>query len=215
MGSSPIIPTNFLSRKGWGSRLNSSVKEHILLLREQGLSYNAICAELGCSKGTVAYYCGENQKEKTNNRRKIHRAGLTSPKEVISRFCLSCGKPTKNEKYCDNACQQQDYYDNYIKNWKKGVESGANESGTKVSKHIRRYLFEKHDSKCSRCGWNTKNPYTNSVILEVEHIDGNSLNNKEENLDLICPNCHSLTPTYKALNYGKGNRARLQHYKLI
>ena len=44
--------------------------------------------------------------------------------------------------------------------------------------------------------------------LEVEHIDGNYLNNSEENLDLICPNCHSLTATYKGANKGKGRKER-------
>lgn len=32
-----------------------------------------------------------------------------------------------------------------------------------------------------------------SAPLEIEHIDGNALNNKEDNLILLCPNCHSLT----------------------
>ena len=47
------------------------------------------------------------------------------------------------------------------------------------------------------------------------HIIMKSVLEKESNLDLICPNCHSLTSTHKALNYGKGNRERLKHYKLI
>ena len=37
-----------------------------------------------------------------------------------------------------------------------------------------------------------------------QHIDGNSKNNKEENLTLLCPNCHSLTKTYKGANRGNG-----------
>lgn len=75
-----------------------------------------------------------------------------------------------------------------------------------VSKHIRRYLYEKHNNSCQQCGWNTPNPYTGNVVLEIEHIDGDSFNNKEENLKLLCPNCHSLTSTYKALNKGKATR---------
>lgn len=42
------------------------------------------------------------------------------------------------------------------------------------------------------------------IPLEIDHIDGNSENNSEENLRLICPNCHSLTATYKGANRGKG-----------
>lgn len=55
---------------------------------------------------------------------------------------------------------------------------------------------------------NIKNIYTNNIPLEIEHIDGNYLNNKEENLILICPNCHSLTSTYKGANIRFGRKER-------
>ena len=71
----------------------------------------------------------------------------------------------------------------------------------------------KFDNKCSNCGWNEINIYTNNIPLEVEHIDGNSKNNKEENLTLLCPNCHSLTETYKGANRGNGRYNRRQRYK--
>jgi predicted HNH restriction endonuclease len=44
--------------------------------------------------------------------------------------------------------------------------------------------------------------------VEVEHIDGNWRNNQPSNLTLLCPNCHSLTPTYRALNWGRGREYR-------
>lgn len=37
-------------------------------------------------------------------------------------------------------------------------------------------------------------------VLQIHHIDGNHYNNEESNLQLLCPNCHSLTPTFGALN---------------
>ncbi len=46
------------------------MKEKILLLRGQGLSYNAIQKELNCSKSTIAYHCGEGQKKKSAIRRR-------------------------------------------------------------------------------------------------------------------------------------------------
>jgi len=39
-------------------------REDILNLRKQGLTYKEIQAELGCSKGTISYHCGQGQKEK-------------------------------------------------------------------------------------------------------------------------------------------------------
>ena len=44
------------------------MREKILKLREEGKSYNQIKEILGCSKGTIAYHCGDGQKEKSKNR---------------------------------------------------------------------------------------------------------------------------------------------------
>jgi len=122
--------------------------------------------------------------------------------------CLNCSKEMDNiRKYCDINCQVDHQHKQYIKKWKNGDIDGLQNSGMFVSKYVRRYLWEKYNDKCSKCGWDIPNPITGKPILEIEHIDGNHKNNREENLNLICPNCHSLTPTYKALNYGKaGNR---------
>ena len=41
------------------------MKERILALRNEGLTYNEIKDLLGCSKSTISYHCGEGQKEKS------------------------------------------------------------------------------------------------------------------------------------------------------
>ena len=45
-----------------------------------------------------------------------------------------------------------------------------------------------------------KNEYTNKIPLQIHHVDGNCINNTEDNLMLLCPNCHSLTNTFGNLN---------------
>lgn len=130
----------------------------------------------------------------------------------MEKFCLNCGKELTNTqtKYCSHFCQQEYQHKIYINNWKNGLETGM-KGKYGISKHIHKYLMEKFNSKCSKCGWGEKNPYTGNIPLEVEHIDGNYLNNKEENLDLLCPNCHSLTKTYKGANKGNGRKDRKKY----
>ena len=125
------------------------------------------------------------------------------------RNCKSWGKPLEKRGriFCSINCQHDYEYKEFIKSWKeRRLDGGIGETWISVSKHIRRYLFEKYDGKCSRCGWSEMNPYTGTIPLEVEHIDGDAENNSEDNLTLLCPNCHSLTKTYRGANRGKSTR---------
>ncbi|USN92316.1 MAG: HNH endonuclease [Candidatus Nomurabacteria bacterium] len=123
--------------------------------------------------------------------------------------CLSCGKETAyaDYKYCSNVCQQKYQHRQFIKDWKEGKVSGIRNIGV-VSKHIKKYLREKYDNKCCLCGWSKVNPKSGLIPLVADHVDGDYKNNKENNLRLICPNCDSLSPTYAALNKGRGRKER-------
>lgn len=123
--------------------------------------------------------------------------------------CLCCGIELKhtNRKFCSNKCQQQYKYQLYIQDWLSGKIMPNNKNDI-IPGPIVRYVWEKFGGKCSMCGWCEINPTTGKSPLEIDHIDGNYRNNSESNLRLLCPNCHSLTPTYKALNVGKGRGYR-------
>ena len=55
-------------------------------------------------------------------------------------------------------------------------------------------LFEQNQ-KCDICGcdqeWNSM-----PLKFQLDHINGDRINNTRENLRMICPNCHTQTPTY-------------------
>lgn len=62
--------------------MNTKLAKKILLLREQQYTYDYIADKLGCSKGTVSYYCGNNQKNKTLNRNKQYRNSHVLNKKI-------------------------------------------------------------------------------------------------------------------------------------
>ena len=44
------------------------------------------------------------------------------------------------------------------------------------------------------------NPYTGLSILQIHHIDGDATNNKEQNLQVLCPNHHAMTEHFGSRN---------------
>lgn len=118
-----------------------------------------------------------------------------------NKYCICCGKELKpsQRKYCSYKCQRNFNYKEYIKNWKEGIENG-NSGKYGISGYIRRYLFEQYNCKCEKCGWGEVNPTTGKTPLQIHHIDGDCTNNSENNLQLLCPNCHSLTENFGSLN---------------
>jgi len=74
----------------------------------------------------------------------------------------------------------------------------------KLSKRLIKEGYKKHIcEKCYRKTWNGL-----KITLELNHKDGDNSNHKLENLELLCPNCHSQTPTFKGKNKKLKNEQR-------
>lgn len=135
-----------------------------------------------CSKSFDSY-------RKLNGHKSIHRIGgrySKSRRKSKIIYCKQCGieNVTQNKSYCSNKCQQEWQYKNvHIHKILKGS-----------STNFFRFLVDRDGRKCSKCkrkSWN-KNP----IPLDIEHIDGNPINNDPSNVCLICPNCHRQTDTW-------------------
>jgi predicted nucleic acid-binding Zn ribbon protein len=155
---------------------------------------------LQCSKeiSSNKKFCNNSCSAKFNNKKRIHNKCLVCDKDISSR-----------NKYCSNKCQNEKMYIDFISNWKLGKLDGSIGSfKDDISKYIRKYIFIKYNNKCCQFGWSEYNQFTNKIPLQVDHIDGNHKNNNEDNLRLLCPNCHSLTKNYGSLNNGNGREGR-------
>jgi hypothetical protein len=114
-----------------------------------------------------------------------------------SRIC-SCGNSKKlANKYCDECAGK------YIYRRIKSVEAAKTDEARK------RLLIEQRGHRCEDCGlveWKQV-----PIPLELHHIDGDSDNNKESNLQLLCRNCHALTDNHKRRN--KSGRRQFERRK--
>ena len=116
-------------------------------------------------------------------------------------YCKNCGKKLeKTQKiFCSCECQRDYEYKEFIKRWKNGEEQGV-KGNASISNYIKRYMLEKTNCSCEICGCNWINPKSGNPIVEIHHIDGDYSNNKEENLQVLCPNHHAMTYNFKNNN---------------
>jgi len=155
---------------------------------------------LTCGKSTQnPKFCSRSCSAVTNNKISPKRRKNHSP-------CLNCKAECKRSAsiYCSFSCSAEHKKKLKLEEWLETEQF----SKSVLSSSIRNHLIKQSGHKCSQCGWNKVNPKTGKTPLEVDHIDGNHRNNLISNLRILCPNCHSLTPTYKALNRGNGRPNR-------
>lgn len=126
-------------------------------------------------------------------------------KKIVT--CLNCGETNAQlntrGKYCSVQCQQDYILKVRTSDWLSGKIKLKN-------RPLRRVLALINGYSCSVCKISEWNGLP--ITLEVEHKNGNSEDSSLENVCLICPNCHSQTPTYKGANRGNGRHLRRVRY---
>ncbi len=80
-------------------------------------------------------------------------------------------------------------------------------------KKRREILYKRANFACVQCGY-SKTREDGKTVLEIHHVDGNHLNNIEDNLQVLCPNCHALTANYKNYSRKFGQRTSTRHYRV-
>ena len=118
--------------------------------------------------------------------------------------CQLCGTMTESTAYCS-----KEYFHNHkLELLFEKIDRGeyiATPIGGNTT--LKKYLIARRGKQCECC----KNSVWTGVEIPLtsHHIDGNANNNRPDNLQLLCCNCHALTP-----NYGKKNKhsARSDRY---
>lgn len=120
---------------------------------------------------------------------KLNRLEINIKLSKKLKGCASNKPEYSNEKWLEIKNKRDVTYHNIIMN--------AEYSTLKDSRLRKRIILEQNN-KCNRC--HLDKWLSEQIVLELEHIDGDHLNNNRDNLEALCPNCHSLTPTWRGKN---------------
>lgn len=177
------------------------MKVKILSFLRRKIPYKEISKRIGCSLSTISYHARRNGFGRESVRRykwgKIqtyHDAGH-SRIECLRKFGIGHSTWQKAKERSD--IQPRDFrksLNTYLVKGKRLITSGN---------HLKKRLIDAGLLKfrCRVCGlskWRGK-----PISLQLDHKNGDGTDNRLKNLRLLCPNCHSQTPTYAGKNKGR------------
>jgi HNH endonuclease len=176
-------------------RTRDAVRE----LREQGLSANRIAAVLGIGKSTVCYHLrrlGVPPDDRCNRRydwdmvQRFYDEGH-SVVECLERFGMARASFVAAVRRGAIRTRPR----------RKPIEELLRPDVTRSHLRLRLVADGLKDARCERCGlteWLGK-----PAPLQLHHVNGDGRDNRPENLQILCANCHSQTDSWGGRNLGK------------
>jgi DNA-binding CsgD family transcriptional regulator len=183
-----------------------TTRKTVARLLSRGVSQAEIARELALSKGTVAFH--------------VRSLGISPDKRFSRRYDWSAVQAAIDEGLSMRDCMERFGFSRDA--WGKAVKRGDIVPGEWITPlgellvagrrrsrgHVKSRLLRAglKEDRCERCGlseWQGKR-----INMHLHHINGDGVDNRLENLELLCPNCHSQTDTYGGRN---GHRRRVVH----
>lgn len=193
--------------------MDRNLIENVQKLRKEGKSFGEIAKELLITKSSACYCSKINLNEydeKTTFQRKYinYVCELAKKCTNINQILKILGKKSTNEYYkqikkileennvdTSHFTYNEKYKPNGIEEKKSLSDYLVIGSAITISKLRNRLIKEGvKEHKCEKCG---RTEWEGEIIpLQLHHINGDRTDNRLENLQLLCPNCHALTDNY-------------------
>jgi len=177
-----------------------STKDHIAELYGRGLTQRDIARRVGVSASTVSYH--------------LRTLGVPAQR----RYDWAEVQAFYDAGHTVRACAERFGFSTAT--WHEAVRRGAVRSRAAVlpieevltaersRKHVKRRLLTAglKENRCERCG--IEDWLGEPLAMALHHVNGDGADNRLENLQMLCPNCHAQTDTFAGRNRGRARTAR-------
>jgi hypothetical protein len=160
-------------------------REKLIEYIEKGFGILRIARAEGVSASTIRHWLKRHGLKTRSN--------FHDPRPRNS--CRTCDNvvDTLYNKYCAICIERRVY---------NRKTDGLELEELKTDRSRKARILKERGHRCENCGLTEWQGLT--IKLELHHVDGDADNNSRENLQLLCLNCHALTPTFRGKNRANG-----------